>query len=411
MLKYWIWLTGRKGLGTRGIQLIMQHFSSPEAAYFAKPEEYEAIKGLRDPEALHDKDLNEAEKILRDCQEKGVSIVTMQDAAYPRRLLAMEDPPAVLYYKGVLPDINGPVIGVVGTRHASLYGMKQARRMGYGLSHCGAVVVSGGAKGVDTEAMRGALLGGSPVVAVLGCGVDVVYPAENRSLFRDVENRGCLISEYPPGTGPRSEHFPVRNRIISGLSLGVLVVEAPARSGALITAERALDQGRDVFALPANVDQPSGDGNLQLLRDGAILVRDPWEILQEYERQFPETVENRDCSGWDSGTQIVQPEREQMPVSAPKRKTSDKKAIDKEKNRNYIDAKKIMGTLSPEEQQLAALLEAGPVHIDALSEQMQQPAGCVLALMTMLEVKGYIQRLPGRVFSLAWAENPSEGAN
>lgn len=411
MLKYWIWLTTRKGLGTHGVQLVARHFSSPEAAWFADPEEYKSIKGLRNPQALQDKDLKDAETILRICQEKGISVVTMQDAAYPRRLLALDDPPAVLYYKGVLPDLNGPVIGVVGTRHASLYGMKQARRMGYGLSRCGAVVASGGAKGVDTEAMRGALLGGSPVVAVLGCGVDVVYPAENRSLFRDVEKHGCLISEYPPGTGPRSEHFPVRNRIISGLSLGVLVVEAPAKSGALITAERALDQGRDVFALPANVDQPSGDGNLQLLRDGAILVRDPWEILQEYERQFPLAVENRDCSGWDSGAKMDVPEEEKPPVSAPARKSSDKKAIDKAKNRNYIDAEKIMGTLSPEEQQLAALLQAGPVHIDALSEQLQQPAGCVLALMTMLEVKGHIQRLPGRMFSLAWAENPSEGAN
>lgn len=411
MLKYWIWLTTRKGLGVRGIYQVMQHFSSPEAAYFADPKEYETIRELRNPEALQDKNLKEAEKILRECRNKGISVVTMQDAAYPRRLLALEDPPAVLYYKGVLPDLNGPVIGVVGTRHASLYGMKQARRMGYGLSRCGAVVVSGGAKGVDTEALRGALLGGTPVVAVLGCGVDVVYPAENRSLFRDVEDRGCLISEYPPGTEPRADHFPVRNRIISGLSLGVLVVEAPAKSGALITAERALDQGRDVFALPANVDQPSGDGNLQLLRDGAVLVRDPWEILQEYVRQFPENVENRDCSGWDTGAQTVVPEPEKKPVSAQKSKAADKKAIDKEKNRNYIDAKKIMGNLSPQEQQLAALLEAGPVHIDALSEQLQQPAGCVLALMTMLEVKGYIQRLPGRVFSLAWADNPSEGAN
>ena len=411
MLKYWIWLTTRKGLGTCSVCQLLRHFASPEAIYHADSKSIETIKGLHNPEALQDKNLKEAEKILRNCQDKGISIVTMQDAAYPRRLLALDDPPAVLYYKGVLPDLNGPVIGVVGTRHASLYGMKQARRMGYGLSHCGAVVASGGAKGVDTEAMRGALLGGSPVVAVLGCGVDVVYPAENRSLFRDVEKHGCLISEYPPGTGPRSEHFPVRNRIISGLSLGVLVVEAPAKSGALITAERALDQGRDVFALPANVDQPSGDGNLQLLRDGAILVRDPWEILQEYERQFPQWVENRDCSGWDSGAKVDVPEKEKPPVSAPVRKPSDKKAIDKAKNRNYIDAEKIMGTLSPDEQQLAALLQAGPVHIDALSEQLQQPAGCVLALMTMLEVKGHIRRLPGRMFSLAWAENPSEGAN
>ena len=405
MIKYWLWLTTRKGLGVRGAYLVSRHFPSPEAAYFADPKSYESIEGLRNSAPLLDKDLTEPEQILRACYNKGISVLTLQDAAYPQRLLALDDPPLVLYYKGILPDFNGPVIGVVGTRQASLYGMTQARRMGYGLSRCGSVVVSGGARGIDTEALRGALMGGSPVAAVLGCGVDVAYPYENRNLFRDVETHGCLLSEYPPGTKPRPEFFPIRNRIISGLSLGVLVVEAPKKSGALITAQRALDQGRDVFALPVNVGQTTGDGNLELLREGAILVRDPWEVLQEYERQYPRTVENRDCSGWDAGEIRVEEPEEKPEKSARTEKPADKKDIDKEKNRNYIDAKKIMGTLSPDEQRLVTLLEGGPVHIDALSEQMQQPAGCVLALMTMLEVKGHIQRLPGRMFSLALAEN------
>jgi len=276
--------------------------------------------------------------------------------------------------------------------------------MGYGLSRCGSIVVSGGAKGIDTEALRGALLGGSPVVAVLGCGVDVVYPMSNRSLFRDIRDHGCLISELPPGTQPRPDHFPIRNRIISGLSMGVLVVEAPVKSGALITAQRALDQGRDVFALPANLGQTTGDGNLQLLRDGAILVRDPWELLEEYARQFPETVRNRDCSGWDSAVGLPVETTELAEKSTETVVSPTKKAVDKAENRNYIDAKKIMDTLTPDEQQVVLALEAGPVHIDALSEQLQQPAGCVLALLTMLEVKGHIQHLPGRKFALAQAE-------
>ena len=405
MLKYWLWLTTRKGLGPRSAYLAARHFSSPQAAYFADPKAYEAIDGLRNPSALLDKDLREPEKILRECYEKGISILTMQDAAYPQRLLAVDDPPLVLYYKGVMPDLNGPVIGVVGTRNASLYGMTQARRMGYGLSRCGGVVVSGGAKGIDTEALRGALLGGSPVVAVLGCGVDIAYPASNRSLFRDIQNHGCLLSELPPGTQPRGEFFPVRNRIISGVSLGVLVVEAPAKSGALITVQRALDQGRDVFALPANVGQTPGDGNLQLLRDGASLVRDPWEVLQEYGRQYPDAVRERDCGGWDTGPQIRESEPEKPVKSLEKPASTAKKPVDKAENRNYIDAKKIMDGLTADAQRVVLQLEAGPVHIDALSEQLQQPAGCVLALLTMLEVKGHIQRLPGRRFSLAEAEN------
>lgn len=388
MLKYWIWLATRKGMGARSAYLVARHFATPEAAYFADQAAYDAIDGIRGRESLLDKDLRETEEILRTCYNRGIFVVTMQDAAYPQRLLALDDPPLVLYGKGILPDLNGPAIGVVGTRKASLYGLKQARRMGYGLSRCGSAVISGGARGVDTEAMRGALTGGSPVVAVLGCGVDVVYPHENKSLFQDVTANGCLLSEYPPGTPPAAEHFPIRNRIISGISMGVLVVEAPERSGALITARRALDQGRDVFALPANVGQDTGSGNLQLLRDGAILVRDPWEILQEYTGQFGQNLESRNCDDWDG-------------EDLPREKEPVKKDIDKEKTSHYIDAKKIMDTLTPEEQRLALLLEQGPAHIDSLSEQMQQPAGSVLALLTMLEVRGLVKRLPGRRFALA----------
>lgn len=388
MLKYWIWLATRKGMGARSAYLVARHFATPEAAYFADQAAYDAIDGIRGRESLLDKDLREAEEILRTCYNRGIFLVTMQDAAYPQRLLALDDPPLVLYGKGILPDLNGPAIGVVGTRKASLYGLKQARRMGYGLSRCGSAVISGGARGVDTEAMRGALTGGGPVVAVLGCGVDVVYPHENKSLFQDVTANGCLLSEYPPGTPPAAEHFPIRNRIISGISMGVLVVEAPERSGALITARRALDQGRDVFALPANVGQDTGSGNLQLLRDGAILVRDPWEILQEYTGQFGQNLESRNCDDWDG-------------EDLPREKEPVKKDIDKEKTSHYIDAKKIMDTLTPEEQRLALLLEQGPAHIDSLSEQMQQPAGSVLALLTMLEVRGLVKRLPGRRFALA----------
>jgi len=401
MLKYWLWLATRKGLGSRGAYLVARAFPSPEAAYFADPRTYENIDGLQDPSGLLDKDLQEPERILRLCYDKGITVLTLQDAAYPQRLLALDDPPPVLYCKGTLPDLNGPAVGVVGTRQASVYGMTQARRMGYGLSHCGSIVISGGAKGIDTEALKGALLGGSPAVAVLGCGVDVVYPRENRSLFRDIADHGCLLSEYPPETLPLASHFPVRNRIISGISLGILVVEAPEKSGALITAQRALDQGRDVFALPANVGQQSAAGNLQLLREGAILVRDPWDLLQEYARQFPRSVEKRDCGGW---TAIPAPAPE-MTKTEPKQETNQpavpKKFIDKAESRNYIDAKKIMGDLRPDEQRLIGLLEEGPVHIDSLSEQLQQPMGSVLALLTMLEVRGLIRRLSGRMFALA----------
>lgn len=401
MLKYWLWLTTRKGLGARGAWLTARHFSSPQAAYNADTWEYQQISGLRTVEPLLDKDLSLPERILRQCYEKGISILTVQDAAYPDRLRASNDPPVVLYYKGMLPDLNGPAIGVVGTRKASVYGLTQARRMGYGLARCGCTVVSGGAKGIDAEALRGALTGGSPVIAVLGGGVDVVYPHENKALFRSVEQNGCLISEYPPGTRPYSGHFPVRNRIISGLSLGVLVVEAPEKSGALITADHALEQGRDVFVLPANVGVDSCSGNLKLLRDGAIPVRDAWDILQEYESSYPGIL-SWQPTGSPAGGELT-PGTE--PETEPVKTEVEKKDIDKPKSRAYIDLNEVLDTLNPEEQAMALLLQDGPKHIDELSDLAQTGASRALAMMTMLEVKGIVQRLSLKVYALKETEN------
>lgn len=396
MLKYWLWLATRKGLGSRSAWLVARHFPSPEAAYGAAPEAYAQIEGLRSWEPLLDKDLSEPERILRQCYENEISILTVQDAAYPDRLKASDDPPVVLYYRGILPDLDGPAIGVVGTRKASVYGLTQARRLGYGLARCGCTVISGGARGIDTEALKGALTGGSPVIAVLGCGVDVVYPRENRQLFRDIVLNGCLISEYPPGTPPLPQHFPVRNRIISGLSLGILVAEAPEKSGALITADRALEQGRDVFVLPANVGVESCGGNLKLLRDGAIPVRDAWDILQEYDAQYPQLHERQPLGSRAGGEIVVQQE--------PTEETKPKKDIDKPKAKAYIDLKDIMETLSRDEQTLVVLLQSGPLHIDVIVERAQMAAGRALASLTLLEVKGMIQRPSARMYELKQKE-------
>lgn len=397
MLKYWIWLATRRGLGGRGIYLVARHFPSPDLAYHAGAEAYKTIEGLKTIQPLLDKDLGQAERILRKCYENGISILTLQDAAYPGRLLTIDDPPVVLYYKGTLPNLNTPSVAIVGTRRASAYGMTQARRMGYGLARCGCAVISGGARGVDTEALKGALTGGGPAVAVLGCGVDVIYPKENRSLFRDVEQNGCLVSEYPPGTGPYAGNFPVRNRIISALSLGVLVAEAPEKSGALITAYRALEQGRDVFVLPANVDVESCGGNLKLLREGAIPVRDAWDILQEYAAQYPDILSQQDTGGRESGDAIPDVQAPSAPAKAPQRK----KVIDKPKNKAYIDVNEIMDTLSPDEQALTRLLAEGSAHIDDIVDRAGLGAGQALASLTLLEVRGIVCRPAARMYELA----------
>lgn len=386
MLKYWLWLSTRKGLGNRGIYLVARHFPTPEAAYFASPEEYAQIRELRSIQPLLDKDLSGAERIIRQCGEKNISILTMQDAAYPKRLLTLDDAPVVLYYKGRLPNFSGPAVAVVGTRKSSVYGMSQAKRISYGLARSGCMVVSGGASGVDTEAINGALLGDGFVITVLASGLDILYPAQNKELFRCVMERGCLLSEYPPGMKPLRSNFPVRNRIMSGLSLGVLITEAPERSGALITADRALEQGRDVFVLPANVGVASCGGNLKLLREGAIPVGEAWDILQEYAPQYPH---------------ILKKSEQSLPKEEPRVVIEEKKVIDKPKTRAYIDLKDIINTLDPREQTIVRLLEGGPQHIDVIVEKAAVRAAEALASLTLLEVRGLIRRPSVRVYELA----------
>ncbi len=219
-------------------------------------------------------------------------------------------------------------------------------------------------------------------------------------MFRAVEQNGCLISEYPPGTEPHAKHFPVRNRIISGLSLGVFVVEAPEKSGALITANRALEQGRDVFVLPANVDVESCSGNLKLLCEGAIPVRDAWDILQEYESGYPGILSRKPTGSRSGGDPTPEILPEQEPAAQPVRK----KDIDKPKTKAYIDLNGAWETLSQDERTLVTLLQGGAMHIDAISDRSEMGAGRALASLTLLEVKGIVQRPSAGMYELRQVE-------
>lgn len=390
MLKYWIWLATRKGASLREICQVSRYYSTPEQAYFADADGYRQITALRSITPFLDKDLTSAEEIMEICRRKDIRILTIQDAGYPKRLRNLEDAPVVLYYKGNLPAPDAPSVGIVGTREASVYGLTQAKKFAYSLSKSGCCVVTGGAAGVDTEAVRGALLGGSPVIVVLGCGVDVDYPKENSGLFREVERNGCLISDFVPGTPPHGYNFPVRNRIISGISLGVLVTEAPAKSGSLITASRALDQGRDVFVLPANVGVDTYAGNLKLLREGAIPVGEPWDILQEYEPQYPHILKKQQVQ--------LPPETEK---STAREYKSEKKVIDKPQAKAYIDITERLDSLKENERKLAKLLLDGPQHIDVLVEKSGISASEALTALTMLEINGVIVRPSARNYELA----------
>ena len=288
-LKYWLWLTELPGLKNQTRLALLRHFGTPEDVYYADAGEILLTEGMTRQQAalLEHHKLDTADKILADCQRLGFRILTIQDAEYPSRLKNIYDPPCLLYMKGRLPAFDEEAtVAVVGTRDCTPYGVASAEKLGYGLTSGGAVVVSGLAKGIDAAATRGALRAGGMTVGVVGNGLDVHYPYESRYLYEDVAAAGVLLSEYPPGAESAKHHFPARNRIISGLSVATLVVEAPERSGALITAETANEQGRDVFAIPGPIDAPTSVGCNRLIRDGAGLVTDAWDILQEYEARF-----------------------------------------------------------------------------------------------------------------------------
>ena len=416
MLIHWIWLAHRAGVSDRMKAILLEHFSDPEEIYYA--DSFAHIEGLSESavEGLMDKSLAGAEKILNQCDKKGLRILTFRDAAYPRRLKNIDDPPVVLYYKGKLPDWDGtPAIGVVGTRKASSYGLSTAKKMGYQIAKCGGIVVSGMAFGIDGVAMQGALSAGGTVVGVLGCGADIIYPKSNRGLFEDTERYGCILSEFPPETEPYKFNFPKRNRIISGLSCGVLVVEAPEKSGSLITARRALDQGRDVFVVPGNVDVPSYAGNFALLRDGAVPVRCGWDVLSEYEalypgklredssgeklKAYPDEVERTAAENGENQRLVAQK------VRFPKKKESqkgknDKKVIDNGGVSPYSDLNKAQPVLKPEEQTIVSAIGDKTRLIDDVIAETGIPAGKMLALLTALQIKGVIKKLPGNHVSL-----------
>ena len=415
MLIHWIWLAHRPGLNDRLKVCLLQHFRDPEEIFFADRDAFDHIEGMSEDAkaSLADKELITAEQILEDCNREKLHILTYQDAAYPVRLKNIADPPIVLYYKGRLPEFDAlPVIGVVGTRRASAYGLQTAKRMGYQIGKCGGIVVSGMAYGIDGMAMAGALTAGQVTVGVLGCGADIVYPLSNRALFRDVETYGCILSEFPPGTPPAKWTFPKRNRIISGLSCGVLVVEAPEKSGALITARLAADQGRDVFAVPGNIDIPTFEGSNRLIRDGAIMVSSGWDVVSEYEGLYPDKIHRADMAVHQTAyPDELRKQEEQIPLKVaqnteiPKKKKNlkkelEKKDIDKAASTPYSDVNTILSGLSPEGQKIVLCLKDGEKLVDDVIAETGLTTGKLLALLTMLELKGIIKRLPGKRITL-----------
>ena len=286
---YWAALGAAKGIDTARMLALVRSFGSAQNLYEAEEADILAT-GIISPECTarfverNKKNRKLPEMLQEQCERLRISVVPVVSPLYPERLKRILRPPVVLYVKGTLPDCRYSM-GMVGSRMADAYGKKAATGFGKALATAGVVIVSGGAAGIDTASHEGALQGGGKTVAVLGCGVDIVYPHTNAKLFAAIAENGAIVSEYPPGTPPEPYRFPERNRIISGISQGVVLVQAAKRSGALITAEFALDEGREVFCIPGNIFSDKSAGPHRLIKAGARLVDSPQDILEEV---FPE---------------------------------------------------------------------------------------------------------------------------
>ena len=397
MLVHWLWYALRTGMNNRDKLALLERFRTAEDIFNATASDYFRA-GLQKnaAAALQDKDLSQARRIMAQCEEMGIGLVAFGDAQYPSRLKYIADPPMVLYYKGKLPDFEQTAtVGVVGTRKASLYGLQVAKRLGFQIGTCGGMVVSGMAEGIDGYATKGALLAGGKVLGVLGCGVDVVYPAKNKALFAEMDRFGCLISEYPPGTPPYKWNFPQRNRIISGMSNGVLVVEAPEKSGALITARAALEQGRDVFVVPGNIDVASCAGSNALLREGATAVSHGWDILSEYAAVYGGALALRNIPEPAFDAEKPAPKVAQRPTLPAKKQEKTKKPIDNGLNVAYSDKNDKLSGLTDTEQKLVRQLLGGERLVDDVIAGADLPVAQAKATLTMLEIRGVIASLPG----------------
>jgi DNA processing protein len=288
--------------------------------------------------------------------------VTRDDPDYPKNLREIYDPPLVLYVKGTLSERDAVAIGIVGSRRTTLYGQEMARKLSYQLARVGVTVVSGLARGIDTAAHKGALQAKGRTVAAIGCGIDVVYPPENKDLFAEiVEKGGAVVTEFPFGVQPDRQNFPMRNRIISGWSLGVVVVEANLKSGALITASQAAEQGRHVFAVPGRVDQPQARGCHQLIKDGAKLTEDAEDVLAEFEYLLPK-----------------------------KRGAA---------TTGETDAAPGPGlALSEHEVKILAAIGSEEMPIDQIIRDTGLTSACVSATLLALEMKRLVQQHPGKIY-------------
>jgi len=368
ILKYWIALKSIEGIGNVTFPALVDKFGSLPAVFSASASDLKEIKGISSQIATavaNFKCWNKVKVELELIKKNNINIITYKDELYPRKLLNVYDRPPYIYVRGSLnkDDIN---IAIVGSRAASTYGKYTTEKISRDLALKGVTVVSGMARGIDSAAHRGAITAHGRTIAILGSGLDIVYPPENKKLFADIIENGAVISEFSLGTPPRAVNFPVRNRIISGMSYGVVIVEAGEKSGSLITARLALEQGREVFAVPGSIDSAGSRGTNKLIKQGAKLIENTDDIIEEILPQI-------EVGALSKSTPVSNNED-------PDRKLSEVL--------NEV-GKKILNSVSKKS-----------VHIDDLISSTGLPSADILSELTTMELKGIIQQNPGKFFSL-----------
>ena len=354
-VRWWFRLSKLELSPRRAIDLVAR-FGSPEAVFSASEKDLRSVESITDRAVTRvlSPEPPDLDKDLDALESSDIEMFSVQDDDYPANLRQIHDPPVVLYVRGELREPDRFSVAIVGSRRASIYGKSMTERIAKDLCNRGICIVSGGARGIDAAAHKGALSCGGRTVAVLGCGIDIAYPSEHKELYAQIAESGAVVSEFPPGTRPDGWRFPARNRIISGLAGSVLVVQAPSDSGALITAKFAAEQGRSIYALPGNVDDIRNEGSHALIRDGAVLVTCAEDILSEL------------------GIGADQMRMPQLSLA--------------------------FESLSPDERKLVEILSLQPKHVDQIIQESGFPVPQVSGMMTILEMKGIVKRVPGNAY-------------
>lgn len=409
-VKYWIWITQALGYNNNKIKGLFDLYPDISEFYNGGEREWKFCGRLsiNDIENLKKTPIEVSDRILSDCARLGYSVLCIDDENYPECLLNIYAPPAVLYINGKFPEVDDILtIGIVGTRTASDYGLRNSYKIGYSLAKFGVCIVSGGALGVDCASHRGTLAADGMTICVLGCGINYNYLRENEGMRKAITNRGAVISEYPPGTPPKSFHFPQRNRIIAALSKGVLIIESGAKSGSLITANLALDMGKELFALLGN-SSPKNEGSNQRIKEGtAIPITDFMDILVTFKNQYTLKIENpvgdvsledvdkipsKGKSAVKSGAGILR----KAACEKPCVKKNAPQKPEKSENSEY----NISLNLTGDAKRVYDYLTVQPVHIDKISDDLGIPVFRVLSALTQLEIEDLVKALHGRRFSL-----------